>query len=373
MTINNYLIDNNIDQLFNLSPPECTLLAVLPRYLLLTIILFIIQSLSIMAAEGNNIRGIFTGEEEPEDTVEVENGDEVPIILPTVTHLNICPSVAIIPSYAFCYHPSIIELNCHNGVKRIEEYALYKCPSLERLILPGVEIVQTHAFSVCEAIQYIECDRLEIIGKWAFAGCVSLSSIDLPSAKSVGAGAFQGCTLLRDVKFGNSLVSLRVWAFRKCPSLERITIPLKEGLIGHDSVFTGCDNLKQVDLVEAAILLETIAAFHMEEWRQDMNNVIDSINQILLNTPAGTADYNDVGGKARAIREWIALVLCKIKYFKAQHRYILNEAAIILQVDLPNDIVNNNVLAFLELPLHAFDGEDAMAELYTNKSLRWCT
>ena len=198
-------------------------------------------------------------------------------------------------------------------------------------------------------------DKLETIGQSAFAGCKSLSSIDLPSAKNLLRGAFFECTLLRDVKFGKSLVSLGV-AFDDCHSLERITIPLKNGLIRHDDAFLGCDNLKRVDLVEGEVLLEIVAALLLEEWRQDMRNVIDSINRILPNTPAGENDHD--GRKARAIREWIALVLRKIIHYKAQHRRLLNEAATILQIDLPSDIVHDNVLAFLELPSHIFEGED---------------
>ena len=284
------------------------------------------------------------------------DGVEVPIILPTVTHLSVCQSVTAIPRFAFCFHPNVVGLNFHNGVIRILEFAFSNCPSLERLIMSGVEEVEMEAFCDCERIQYIECDKLEIIRRFAFNFCVSLSSIDLPSAKSVELGAFRKCKALRYVKFGKSLDSLGEWALCACPSLERITIPLKNGVIEHDNIFTGCDNLKQVDLVEAAVLQETVTALLMEEWRQDVNYVIDSINQILPNTSAGRTDYNDVGGKARVIREWIALLLRKIAYYKAQHRCLLNEASTVLQLDLPSDIVHNNVLAFLVLPLHALDG-----------------
>ena len=98
----------------------------------------------------------------------------------------------------------------------------------------------------------------------------------------------------------------------------------------------------------------------MKEWSQDMWNVIDSINQILPNTPPGF--YFNAGGKARAIREWIELVLRKINHYKAQHRSLLNEVATLLQLNLPSDIVHNNALALLELPLYTFDGKDAIVE-----------
>ncbi|KAK1733619.1 hypothetical protein QTG54_015662 [Skeletonema marinoi] len=54
-----------------------------------------------------------------------------------------------------------------------------------------------------------------------------------------------------------------------------------------ENVFQGCGNLKHVDLVEGAILHETIAALLLEEWRDDMNEEMASIKQILSTTPAG--------------------------------------------------------------------------------------
>ena len=59
---------------------------------------------------------------------------------------------------------------------------------------------------------------------------------------------------------------------------------------------SGEANLKHVDLVEGEIH-ETIAALQLKEWRNDMSEVIDSINQILptTTTPAGSGWEDDVG------------------------------------------------------------------------------
>eukprot|EP00985_Skeletonema_marinoi_P002561 scaffold1057_cov203-Skeletonema_marinoi.AAC.9 len=54
----------------------------------------------------------------------------------------------------------------------------------------------------------------------------------------------------------------------------------------------GCANLKHADLVEGEVH-ETIAALLLEEWRNDMNEEINSINHILPDTPAG--DYESWG------------------------------------------------------------------------------
>ena len=78
--------------------------------------------------EGNIIRGIFTGEEEPEDHWEDKFGAVWPIILRNVTHLSICQSLTVIRRYAFNGHPNLVELICHIGLKK----TLTMCNSCER-------------------------------------------------------------------------------------------------------------------------------------------------------------------------------------------------------------------------------------------------
>ncbi len=135
--------------------------------------------------------------------------------------------------------------------------------------------------------------------------CTSLRSINLPSVEVAEGYAFCDCTDLTDAKFGGKLRRIEGRAFLDCTSLERITIPLKDGLITADDTFKGCDNLKHVDLVEGA-LHETIDALLLDDWRNDMNEQIGSINQILPNTCGGTYSiFGDgkEGEKAQVIRE----------------------------------------------------------------------
>ena len=95
-----------------------------------------------------------------------------------------------------------------------------------------------------------------------------------------------------------------------------------------------------------------------------MNEEIDSINQILPNASAGgwgddLESEDDPGEKAQTIRRWIRAVLDKIILYQSEHRRLLNEAATTLEVFLPNDIVMEKVLPFLNLPLHIFEvGDD---------------
>ena len=224
--------------------------------------------------------------------------------------------------------------------------------------MPGVKEVERRGFIGCVALADVECGKLEIIGVAAFGSCLSLINIDLPSAKFVGRYALDYCKALTNVEFGSKLESIRDEPFAGCTSLERINIPLKDGMISDDT-FQGCKKMKHVDLVEVAILHETIAALQIEEWKHEMNEEIVSINQILPTTPAGNFySQEDVGGKGREVRLWIRSVLHKIIHYKAQHQSYVNEAATTLQLALPSDIVIKNVLPFLELPSYTFELED---------------
>ncbi|KAK1737763.1 hypothetical protein QTG54_011535 [Skeletonema marinoi] len=220
--------------------------------------------------------------------------------------------------------------------------------------MPGVEVVEREAFYNCLALTDVECGKLEIIKEEAFKYCKSLRSIDLPSARIVEREAFEGFTALTEAKFGNKLERIEGEAFRFCTALKRITIPLKDGIIAADDIFRWCNNLEHVDLVGAE-LHETIAALQLEEWRNDMYEEIDTINQILP-TVVDAGEFYDHGDKARVIRTWIRSVLNKIIHYKAQHRRLVNEeVATRLQIALPRDVVMNHVLPFLELPSYTFE------------------
>jgi len=236
------------------------------------------------------------------------------------------------------------------------------CPSLRLIIIPDVKVVETEAFAGCRALTDVKCGKLETIEDSAFSACESLRIINLPSVENVGEYAFGNCNALTDVIFGGMLDFIDCEAFYKCRSLDQITIPLKDAMISDDRIFLGCEKLKRVNLVERAVLRDTIAALQLEDWQIDVNKEFESINQILSDQSAGETGWVgifDMGGKALVVRDWMRSVLDKIVQYKTQHRRVLNEAATTLELALlPKDIVMKNVLPFLELPSFSFDGED---------------
>ena len=274
-----------------------------------------------MAAEGNIIvRFLYTGTE----------GEIIP---DEATHITVAESCTFVRARSFWGNRNIVEVICHDRVEKIEFFAFSGCRSLRRVIMPGVKIVGRCAFSDCGALTEMECDKVEIIGDQAFQVCQSLRAINLPSSRIVEGFSFQHCYVLTDVKFGSNLERIDELAFNECCSLDRIAIPLKDGLIIADDTFQACENLKFVDLVEGEVHA-IIASFNMEEWRNDVNKEIGSINQILPNARAGYWDEwnDDDGEKAIEIRRWIRSVLGKIDHYKAEHQRVLNETTTLLEL-----------------------------------------
>jgi hypothetical protein len=69
---------------------------------------------------------------------------------------------------------------------------------------------------------------------------------------------------------------------------------------------------------------KTIASLLLESWKDDMNQEIDRINQVLPDTPSLE--------KADAIRRWIRSVLRRMEYCKAEHNRLLKEATTLLEL-----------------------------------------
>ena len=298
-------------------------------------------------------------EMEAEQVHFVYTGGGREVIPEDATHVAIHKSISVISAELFRGHQSIVELICHEGVIRIEEYACNCCYSLKRVIMLGVKNIEEYSFCDCVVLTHVECRKLELIGAYAFSYCRSLSSIDLISATIVEDHAFNVCKALNHVTFGNNLKVIYEKAFGGCDSLQRITIPLKENFISANGIFKHCKNLNDVDLVEGDQLDDTIDALLLDEWRKDITNEIHSISQILPNTSAGVTFLGDAGRKASEIREWIRRVLRKIIDYKTEHRQVVKEAASMLAYTiLPHDVLVNNVLPFVELPSYSFGGDD---------------
>ena len=241
-----------------------------------------------------------------------------------VKRVRIAENADTIPARKFSGCRQLIEVEGHDKLKKIEEYAFY-CPSLRcvRRMTCVVEI-EKFAFYNCSALSELELDKLEIIRDHAFAVCRSLRSINMSSIRSVETYAFQNCDALTDVVFGAKLERIEGYAFHNCTSLRRIVIPLKDNLTFVNSAFSSCGNLSRADALDGEIH-KTISSLHLESWRNEMEDEIDRINQTLPNIRIG---------KTRTIQQWLTRVFSRMEHYKGEHQTLLKEAMTLLELAL---------------------------------------
>ena len=129
---------------------------------------------------------------------------------------------------------------------------------------------------------------------------------------------------LSDVEFGEDLGTIRECAFLECRKLKRIALPLKGGMIERDA-FDNCPELKTVDLVGG--VHNTVASLHLESWRNEMNNEINRINQVLPTL---------IGSKTEEMQQWMVSVTQQLNHYKNEHHNLLKEATTLLELALWN-------------------------------------
>ena len=243
----------------------------------------------------------------------------------TITHVRIHKSVKIITQGAFFKCRNLVSIEMHDDVEIIENSAFYYCLSLRGIKLPGVRVIEESAFWHCEALADVDFgDKLETIGNSAFSG-TALRSIKLPKVRVIGKYAFMGCDQLTEVESSEDLdtITIEGAAFGNCRRLRRIAMPLKDTLLD-EGVFDECGDLSQVDLVGG--IHKTISSLLLEHWRNEMNNEIDRINQVLPNVNC----YQ----KTNPIRNWMERVLDSIEHYKIEHYALLKKFTTLLELAL---------------------------------------
>jgi hypothetical protein len=285
---------------------------------------YIISSLrGNMADDGDDDVFVYTGGEQ-----------EVPL---DVRHVIIDRSVNIIREGAFYQRVALLTFEMHDGIEIIERDAFSSCVSIRRLKMLGVREVGKFALFNCKLLTDVQFDdKLEIIRESAFIYCKSLQKIRLPSVRTIKYGAFEDCDQLRDVELPD-VERIYKYAFIRCFALRRIAIPLKENMLPLDhnerythlpddqyryTQFDYCGNLTTVDLVGG--IHKSISSLLLDCWRDEVNQEINRINQVLPNT--------DANEKTSVIREWIQTILGKMEHYRNEHRVLLKEATTLLEL-----------------------------------------
>eukprot|EP00984_Skeletonema_dohrnii_P036476 scaffold37486_cov144-Skeletonema_dohrnii-CCMP3373.AAC.2 len=247
-----------------------------------------------------------------------------------VTHVRIDESVEVIEESAFRRCKHLVQVETHDGIRRVERGAFLICKLLRRINLQNVVEIGEYAFNGCTNLESVEFgDKLETIGRYAFAQCTSLKRLNLSTIVTINSLAFFSCTRLTDIEFSERLETIEACAFQECKRLQRISIPLKRYLFIGDEYeqygqFDECEQLRKVDLVGG--IHTTVASLHMDSWRNEMEEEINQINQVLPNTPADD--------KTDEIRQWMDSVLDKMDHYKDEHRRYVKEAITLLELAL---------------------------------------
>jgi len=249
-----------------------------------------------------------------------------------VTHVRIDESVDVIEENAFSECEHLVQVETHDGIRRIGGRAFNNCESLRWINLKHVAEIGEYAFCECVNLECAEFgDKLEISENDAFADCISLKHLKLPSIIVIGNYVFYNCSSLRYIELSGRLETIEAHAFEDCDRLERIAIPLKRDLIEYDDLlneynqFNHCFQLTKVDLVGGAHT-KTVASLHMESWRTEMEEEINRMNQVLPTTPADD--------KTDEIRQWMEALVDKMDHFKAEHYRNVKEAITLLELAL---------------------------------------
>ncbi len=246
-----------------------------------------------------------------------------------VVNAIIDESVEEIDYNAFRNNPNLRSVVCHDGLLKVGTGAFNHCRSLQRVKMPGVKIIEGYAFYDCNSLTHVEFgDKLDAVGDNAFTHCASLKRVKMPKVKAIGRGAFMDSGV-QDAELGEDVETIGSGAFRGS-KLRHIAIPLKDGMFQLNDVhgtytqFRECPNLTTIDLVGG--IHKTVASLHLESWRNEVNEEIQRINQVL----PGTDPYE----KADATRQWIQSVISRIGHYKAEHRAILREDMVLLELAL---------------------------------------
>ena len=249
-----------------------------------------------------------------------------------ITHARIDKFVIEIDEDAFNGCRNLVQVDTHDGIRKVRRNAFWACYSLRRINLKSVIEIVGQAFGFCEKLESVEFgDRLETIGYSAFCKCKSLTHIKLPSIITIERCAFEDCKRLVDIEMSERLETMGSSAFDGCHRLQRIAIPLKRGLFEFDIVnqkynqFDRCEQLVKVDLVGQAAHTQTIASLHMESWRTRMITEINRINQVLPNAP---------DDKTEEIWYWMDSFFDEIDHYKVEHGRYVREGITLLKLAL---------------------------------------
>ena len=165
-----------------------------------------------------------------------------------------------IGDYAFVDCSGLEMVSGLGKVSKIGRGAFSGCSGLKTVtISQNLTYIDEYTFYNCASLfsfEFTGRSKLASIGRSAFYGCEYLNTIDLSrtSVQVIDNYAFYNCYNVKEVDFGDNLVSIGDYAFYKCSSLETLDCPESLLAIGNRAFYKNT-NLKTLHLNDNLLLI----------------------------------------------------------------------------------------------------------------------
>ena len=294
----------------------------------LLIVLFLLLTQVVSAANGVLINGIYYQLDSSKKEAEVTNGPNSDVsifdntsltyytntitIPQSVTYNGVTYKVTSIGQNAFAVNRRLKKVNLPESVVSIQENAFTCCDDMQSIYIPkSVKYIESGAFYGCIGLNSVVVDKdnknydsrnncngiietetselifgnqntkipnsVTRIGEWAFAGQSLLTTVDIPnSVTSIGSWAFDESGL-KSMEMPNSIIGLGVNVFMNCRAME--TLVFSESLeIISGFILNQCHALKSV-IIPASVKV-------VEEYAIGYSNNVESITFLSTTPPA---------------------------------------------------------------------------------------
>ena len=127
-----------------------------------------------------------------------------------------------------------------------------------------------------EATDVVVPDNVHTIGPHSFANCVGMRSLIIPaSVTTICYEAFLGCSRLEHLTLPDTIVAIGtdldgrpgfcgfLGVFTKC-QFAHVRLPAALSVMGRDTIFSACDNLKSIDLPQGLTELPSCFVIHCQ-------------------------------------------------------------------------------------------------------------
>lgn len=147
----------------------------------------------------------------------------------------------------------LTKISIPSSVRRIGDFAFYRCLGIDTVVLNDIDYLGKNAFEGCHNLMAVRINSLKVIPVFAFRDCAKLITFSFPDdLETISEGAFRncswlspaldfsrlpklsrieneaffGCVALQEVRFGNWVFDyVGDGAFDQCNDLNKVTLP----------------------------------------------------------------------------------------------------------------------------------------------------